>query len=72
MNPQEFFQSMLFTNIIPEALNMSLYASTIDYSKQLKFSLKWMPDVFYPSGKSTYYIDNLMANKILKHRKYCL
>ena len=54
---------MAFTNIIPEALSMSLYAaSTTDYTRQLKFYLKWMPEEFQPSDiAGSYLLVNILA-----------
>lgn len=49
MRPQEFCNTIRLNNIIIEALRLSLYASRIEYSNQLTFSLKSIPDVFQPS-----------------------
>ena len=50
MRPREFCHSIHLNNIIIEALNLSLYASRIEQSNKLSFSLKSMPDHFQPSG----------------------
>ncbi|XP_066912820.1 gamma-tubulin complex component 6-like isoform X2 [Clytia hemisphaerica] len=49
MKPQNFCNAIHLNNIIIEALRMSLYASRIEYSNQLTFALKNIPDIFRPS-----------------------
>jgi len=60
MRPREFCHAIHMNNIIIEALRLSLYASRIEYSSQLTFSLRSIPEVFQPSGKSWIRDANLM------------
>jgi len=49
VKPQNFCNAIHLNNIIIEALRMSLYASRIEYSNQLTFALKNIPEIFRPS-----------------------
>lgn len=51
MKANEFCNNISLNNIVVEAIGMSLYASSIEYSSQLTFFMKWVPELLNMSGK---------------------
>ena len=73
LTPKEFCIPTVLNNMITRALQLSLFADKLTFSRQLTFSLKWIPDLLKSTGTSSYSLINplykiftkLMMRKVL-------